>query len=359
MKKMKIGFIGAGSRVVDYYLPILDQLERFEVAGFNTRSEDTAKRVATSTGMKHMTIADLNDVSDVLFVIVPANAISGVVQTIMDQTDKPLVIETPVMSEHIARMSWERRNNRQFFAAENWPYRPMNIVMKMIIDAGIIGNVNTVVNDFRGYEYHAFAMMRALAEGGRSTPRATYPTSVIGATWSSGMVDLVTDKGESKRLQENWDIGIMQLNNGVRLIHNFNSVHSRTGARGPRSLRIMGTDGFIGADDTVGAELTITRDGRPVPVDIEIVKSGDILKSIDVDVEGKKFTYDGCNAPFDDQQHSTRLMLEELHKEIVGGQNAWTYDAWKSWVDWNCVQGLRYSASKGQMVTYPNVAWMV
>lgn len=367
---MRVGFIGAGGRMQRYYMPVIQALQEIEAVGFWTRSDETAAAAEAATGIRRYTdVTSLDADVDCLIVCVPAHALDSVVIKLYKETRGHLLIETPVMAEVVAQEAWDAMRDRRRIvcAAENWPFRPMELLKRQVVQSGILGQLNTVVNDFRGYEYHGIAMMRAYAG-------SAFPRSVFGLSWSTGDVDFTSSEGEPKLLRENWDVGVVELESGHRLIHTFDSVHSRTKARGPRSLRAMCTRGCVstgtrftsGVDEPMFDFSYIDAGGLPKSFDVRYEDDvpGYVLRaSIKVDGRDEEFWYTspliGNTELYNEQHISTAELLLELKTSIEADDyNTVPYPAWQSWVDWLCVMGMRRSGALNQRLNVPRPRWM-
>lgn len=363
MADVKVGFIGAGRRMQDFYMPVMAKhlksfctpRHNYHPIGFVTRTAKTAQQATEATGMKRYKNAlELSKDVDMLIVCVNAQGMPDASMAAL-RTDVPVLLETPVTSQEVAQAAATRTIPTA--VAEQWPMRPFEQFRRKCLDTGMWGKVNVVVNNFRGYEYHAMAMMRSYAGGAR-------PHAVQGMSWSCGPVKLVNDRGETKVLDENWDVGTVILTNGVRLVHNFNSVHSRSRARGPRSLDVHCQRGMIGADDSVGGGnkhlqnfVWSDDEGRPVKPDVyidNIVGNSPAVMSCKLNnkevmwVNPYRVSTSGI-CMLDSQQVAIMEVLDGLVEDRP------TYKVEEAFVDWVTVMLMRQSSQQGRVLQFPNL----
>lgn len=355
---MRVGFIGAGRRMQEYYMPVIKSMTNIEPIGFMTRSQKTADQCTAATSLKrYRTINKLAKDVDMLVICVPASIIHNAVVEILKHKEikTPLLIETPIQSEFIARTSYECRNDRIICAAENWPYRPAELLKLDIVKSGLLGNVNVVVNEFRGYEYHGMAMMRNLIGRG-------YPVEVVGSSFSTGDVEFTDENGNNKILTENWDVGVITLDSGHRMINNFNSVHSRVKTRGNRSMRVSCTNGCMSSDDVDDFTIWIGAGNTRKLHNVRVWDGDDHpnVVGLDVTVNEKQFTWASpCHSvALDEQQLSTYTLLSKMEDAVMNGAEA-PYPAYQAFIDWTCVQSLRTASAWGQKINIKKPEWFV
>ena len=356
MSRIRIGFYGAGRRMQDFYLPVINSHPQlaFEPVGFVTRTDKTAGQATAATGLKRFPyVGEMAKEVDLIIVCVNAE---GMVECSMDalRTDKAVLLETPVTSEDVVRLA----NSRVPITgvAEQWPFRPMEQFRRAIIKTGTMGKLNVIQNSLRGYEYHAMAMMRAYT---RKFDRASMPAVLQGMSWSNGPVNLIDGNGIHKTLVENWDVGAIRLVDNVRLIHNFNSVHSRSQARGPRSLNIYCERGALCADDCNDIHFVESIDGQAVTVDVSVLKDEDtnaphtLRCSISGEVHEWVNPYREAKN-LDEQEVAIMTVLDGMVDAILDNK-AVPYPVGDAFVDWLCVMGLRQASAQEKTLVFPNL----
>lgn len=342
-ERIRVGFVGVGTRVRTHYMPIIGKLDGFLNAGFHARSthDDVANDNAC---VQHNTLQDLVASSDIIFISVPATSTADVLRdviTMCQSTGTLIVIETPVTLDVLPIVAAHPAT--KIVVAENWPLRTWNVLAADVIRSGVIGHVNVIVNDFRGYEYHGFAMMRALAS---ADGRDTIPRRVCGMSWSTGPVACQTGI-----LTENWDVGCIELGDGVHLLNNFNSVHSRSKARGPRSMRIMCEHGAMWGDDMNDTGISTEHNGvvdHHIPLIVRDQLTNN-LASVTLNVGHTKFEV-ACDPRFDDEQMSIVRLFTRLRDVVHGSDVGYTPN--DAWCDIRCVDALRYSSRMGFHVVF-------
>lgn len=334
----RIGFIGVGQRTQRHYMP-LSSACGFTHVGFYSRSDRSD--VASRWCRQYASASELATDVDVLIVCIPSDEIVHLLASIVKDCHRLpyFVVETP--ATHALASFAQCNPHVRIAVAENWPLRTWNVIARDVVTSGLLGRVNVVVNDFRGYEYHGYAMMRQLASHAGSTS----PVSAFGMSWSTG--DVLCQTGV---LRENWDVGCIELASGVRLINNFNSIHSRSHARGPRSMRILCEHGAVWGDDAVNFGVTHERSGEVTTVIPSVTRdetSGNVTH-VAVELSGTKFEVE-CDPRFDDESMSVVRMLEGIRS------GRWNYSVADASCDVNCVNALRHSSHMGCHVRFNNI----
>lgn len=237
--KLRIGFIGGGDRVENIYAPALKAMaDRFEVAGVVTKSDDGAARITAQTGWTAGTdLADLTSRPEIDFLV-------AVLPTaVMDQTypslvdiGLPLLLETPFCwNEMKGRRLLQQidKSKRLVSVAEQFPFLPQVQLQKKLIDLGLIGRVDAVMNDFSVYDYHGIALMRTLIGRDRKAIRANGRMARIG--------------------NEDWLLGSVGLEDGGLLIHDYSAEYSRSKARPDGTIRAYGDQGALDSERVIFA----------------------------------------------------------------------------------------------------------
>lgn len=353
---MKVGFIGAGHRMQEFYLPLIQLFDDIEIVGFWTRSQATAEQAKQTTGIcQYDEINILSKLVDMLIICVPTSATNLILDCIKN-TSVHLLIETPIVSEEIAKLSYELTDIRIINVAENWPFRPAEQIKNSIVKGGHIGKPNVVVNDFRGYEYHGIAMCRSYFDN-------PFPTTAVGTSFSFGPVTIIS--GDAKKtLDENWDVGVLEFENGGRMVHNFNSIHSRAKTRGTRSLRVMCENGCVSSDDLSDLKMWYDVDGIPHEKSVTIINETNNRKTTSISFKDRRFSWTDIMtkdfAILDEQQSSIYSMISAMKDQVAGLKTFKNKvnPAWQGWIDWTCVNALRTSSAWGQKVTLRKPNWL-
>jgi predicted dehydrogenase len=338
--ELRVGFVGCGSRVTDHYFKVIPHVGGLTVSGFTSK---TCKSIVTHEGLELPAVTDVHalaEMCDIVSVCVPHQLTTGIVCELIKH-DVHIIVETPIYDYTLVELAQQNNATRRhkISVAENWPFRPSELLKRRIVGSGVIGRLNAVVNDFRGYEYHAFAMMRAYD---RSRPNLQ---ACVGTHFSSGDVIVTAQDGSQKTLTENWDIGVIPLESGVRLLHSFNSIHSRAKTRGPRSLRALCSNGAISSDDFNDFRVEWDVNGIPqrAEPDVYLGAMHSEIAGVGVVVAGEEFTWRSpvCDVPFNEEDLSILYMFEEvrnrIHTEHVKDV---VYSVEESYIDSLCVNTI-------------------
>jgi choline dehydrogenase-like flavoprotein/predicted dehydrogenase len=244
--RMRVGFIGAGDRIKNVYLPILKALsDEFDIIGFTNRTPAKAESFSQETGLRAFTDArSLTETgkADFVVVAVASGAVDDALPALLG-VGCPLLVETPIC--------WNVRKGRKLLrtiaksgtmvgVAEQTPFMPNERLKRKLIELGVIGRIAVAYNDFAAYDYHAIAALRAYAHPESRPVRVSAVTCEIpGPT--------VSDRTET------WLTGTIGFNDGSQLIHQYSGDYFDSPLRGPKIMRIYGTSGSI-IDDEVRAE---------------------------------------------------------------------------------------------------------
>src|SRR6516162_2747330 len=94
--RLKVGLVGAGARVSEIYVPILQRLsERYEIIGFTTRSSSTSNRFKEKTGVRPFQDAATMVTSEQPDFLVAAVASDANVRTL----ERLIDLKIPVLAE--------------------------------------------------------------------------------------------------------------------------------------------------------------------------------------------------------------------------------------------------------------------
>jgi predicted dehydrogenase len=337
-RRARVGIVGAGDRVRRVYLPTLKLLaEEIEVIGFMARTAATRKRFASETGL-----SPFDDVAtmigatrpDFLIVAVSPDQIDRLAPALVELRVS-LLIETPfAWSMSRARGTLRRLRQLELVVgvAEQTPFLPAEQLKRMVLDIGLIGHVVAVHNDFAVYDYHGIAAARRLLGGGRRPQVVNAVRSVIDA---------------NARPAEIWVLGSVRYDDGALLVHHFSPRYFDNPVRGPRSLRVYGTEGSI-VDNIViseaGGRAAIereVRDGRFVGMSVRM-PAGDV-----------RWVNPFASFPLSDEQIAVALLLRQM-KSAALHHGYPAYSAADGLADMEILTAMRYSADRnGAPVALP------
>lgn len=239
---MRIGLVGAGKRMTNVYVPILQKLQKLgsiDIVGFTTRTASTAQRFYDTTGIKaYKTREELvAQKPDFLLVCVNASVSSAVVGSTM-QYGIPILCETPVDDVKLIELS--QKHNVSVGVIEQWPYLPLEQFKEKVYTSGIISRPFLVQNDCRSYDYHAIAQLRTYI-GRQLKPLSTFAHRVLAplAEHENSEGNIIAKSVDS------WEIGTIMFEHGATLIHQFAYACKTAPFRSIQSLRAYSSDGTI------------------------------------------------------------------------------------------------------------------
>ena len=348
MTRLRVGVVGAGRRVHEMYAPVLSALRGdFEVVGVASRTPASARRAtAVLGGAPYENLATLarDARPDLLVVAVaaPANA-SVALQAI--ETGCAVLLETPIAvgAADAARVcAAAGRSPAPFAVVEQKPFLPAECFRRRLIDAGALGQVVVVENDYRSYDYHAIAQLR------RYLAHDALPVTAraVRARFALDPYERRDEAGGAAPgpRVEQWDLGTVTFDDGTLLMHRFTSAYKVAPFRTFQSLRIYGTRG-----SAVNGEIVVLdAQGRSVRLRVEenTPGAGRAPRSITATLPGGQTV--GWDNPFidlgfTDDQVGVALHLVVLREAIAGGRQA-LYSAHDALRDVEILEAFRRSA---------------
>jgi predicted dehydrogenase len=177
---------------------------------------------------------------DVADVVVPADAHHAVALFLM-QHGVNVLVETPIAPTlRLADLMIQgaNQNRVKLEVAENYYRAPLQRLMSLVIDAGLIGDVSRVYRVFHEGGYHGMSSIRLQARG--------KPLSAMGVSHRSPVVPIV-DRMLRQHDEDLWSMGVIDFDNGVLAVQIYsNVIHARALGRGQIGLtQIDGTAGSI------------------------------------------------------------------------------------------------------------------
>jgi predicted dehydrogenase len=324
-ERLKVGLVGAGKRISEMYLPILQQLSpHYEAVGVTSRSSESSRRFESKTG-----IASFRDPRHLVekqkpgLVIVSISDIENEA-TIMQLLDLgvPILSETPLAwtAEGVRRIiSKATANKATLGVAEQFPFLPLEQFRRQLIDLGVFGDIYAAFNDFQSYSYHGIAQLRRYIEG--------VPTSVRNVEHARGDV--------------RWQSGSVVFNTGATLLHHY----ALSGAPFQPKIHFHGTRGAM-----TDYQITTSNDGE-IKTSLAVREQGPSggLKSISAALPNiGTITWSNpfaeCN--FSDQQIAVATILRGMSNcTAKGSQPIYTAEDFLANIE--IVQAMRYSAEAG------------
>ena len=337
--RLRVGFIGAGDRVSRIYRPVVTALQdRVEVCGVATRTQDSADRVSAGTGWPAWT--DMGALvqaatPDLLVVAVPPGVVEDVYPRVAD-LGVPLLLETPfAWNGRRGDMLLQRlRSTRRLVGvAEQFPFLPEVRLQRRLIELGLLGRVDAVVNDFAVYDYHGIAMARALL-GWHRVPHSAQATRVQAGGG------------------EEWLSGTVRYRDGAVLVHRYATTFPRPVHRDVGSVRVYGTLGTL-----MPGELRLQGPdgGLLVSPVTRITADTGALRRIAVNTPDGDVSvdFDLGDVALDDEQVAVATLLDGMVDAVRHG-SAPLYAAGAANEDIRLLNALAYSAGRaGTRLRFP------
>lgn len=244
---MKIALIGAGKRMTQIYVPLLQKLSKsgkidIEIVGFTTRSAITAERFLSTpanAGIKFCRTRDelVKQNPDILLVCVNASATANVLRTTLHHK-LPILVETPI--EDVSVLADVEKHSVPVGVMEQWPFLPLEQFKAAIYDSGIISRPFLVQNDCRSYDYHAMAQLRTYLG------RHLSPVNVTAQRVVAKLNDFRNQAGDVVTgALDSWEFGTVVFSNSAALHHQFSYPCKTAPFRSLQSLRAYSSNGTI------------------------------------------------------------------------------------------------------------------
>ncbi len=341
---LKVGILGAGRRMQDYYAPIFDHLRsKYEVVGFWNRNADKAKMVTDKFGFKHFSShEDLARDSDALVIVVNSGATEQVTLECIEYR-RPIFVETPIWTQKVPDMAG--RKGVSVAVAEQTAFLPSEqFKMKLLEEAyEFLGPPHIVMNDCRTFEYHGLAQLR------RYIGFSKKPMTIQGTSHAMQVPPYLDGNSNLQHHVENWDFGTIKFDSGQVAVYNFSSIGNRCKFRRPRSLRIYCEKGTISNDDNDISLHILQKDGSTLNPLVEVEGGKDKTRFIRVELPGKQ-QYIQWRPSFDalnDHQEAIEVLLSNFKDHVQSGVPL-IYDAQQGWNDFRLLMAIRRSAQMGQ-----------
>jgi predicted dehydrogenase len=246
-KKLRVAFVGAGRRMRNVYFPVVKALSgTLDPVGCSTRTRVTGEATAKELGIPwYPDTASLikNTQPDLVALCLPPSAnVSLALEVILH--GRAVMMETPVspsLSEGYRLLKVADSANALVGIAEQKPFMPWEQFKHKLIVAGVLGKIRVAQNDFRSYDYHAIAQLRAYNQFGSSTCKRvrclTFRTPISAFTNALGQT--------YKSRMETWDLATIETKQGQVLIHNFSDAYKSVPFRIQPTLKIFGESGTL------------------------------------------------------------------------------------------------------------------
>jgi choline dehydrogenase-like flavoprotein/predicted dehydrogenase len=324
---IKIGIVGAGHRVRDYYLPILRELsDQYEVVGFTTRSQRSAQRLEGETGVSSFREAhDLieHKKPDLLVVAVQDKHNE---RTVIDliECGIPILAETPLAwtGAGVRRIIEKAKAHKVTVGvAEQFPFLPLEQFRRQLIERDVFGEIYAALNDFHSYSYHGIAQLRRYLRGRPEMVQSIEHPLPRSRRWQTGSVEF--DDGAT--LFHNYAISELSTFNSVRL-------YGRSAVMSDYEIELLG-EKELRNRVVAKRELTVTG----------------ALKSISADIPGRgviEWANPFASHHFSDDQVAVATVLNGMANVLPNGA-APLYTCEDFLVDIEIIRAFSFSAKRG------------
>lgn len=345
---LKIGLIGAGKRMFNIYVPLLRKLN-VEIVGFTSRSESTRNIFKEKTGLTPFSDRDslVKQNPDVLLICVNADANMSVVKTTL-KYGVPILTETPITDINVVNEA--ERLNIPIGVFEQWPFLPLEQFKKLVYQNNIISKPHLVENDCRTFDYHAIAQLRSYL-GNNDLPVSVFGT----ANRANGKKVSFFDKDETEQTKEDaWDIGIVNFQSGATLIHKFSYLCKTAPFRSLQALKAYSIDGtvftgrYINRDnDYEIIDINFLSDKKHTRLDARVNRINDITLKIESNI----VTWLNPFSDLSDMETAIAMHILQM-KNVVFNREKPLYTIKDSFIDFNVINGIKYSALQKQSLTF-------
>lgn len=310
--KKRIGLIGAGNRAKGYNLPILKLLaDKAEVVGIVTKSGRLSEEFECLNAPVFNSITAMVKETDpeVLVLSIKSYAVLEVLDEVLS-VNVPFVLET---TDNSAVYSKLEGATVPVGILEQWPFLPLERFKKQIIESGALGQIISVENDFRTYDYHGAAQVRNYLPG--QQPPKILGLKGFGNNFRS---EYYVDKEGDEKIPtlERMKVKVGIFENGTLLMYKFSDRHKNMPFRNFKSLKVNGTRGSITGDCLLEGECKISvLDDEGTSRDLEIRKEydGEYIKSVScVLPTGEIVEWKNEYGQLSEHQLATAYLFEEM-----------------------------------------------
>lgn len=342
--RIRVGIIGAGSRVRGVYHPVFQALnESFHVVGFTSRSADSRHSLADATGwLAHGTLDELVANGRPQFLVVAVNNDANV--AVLHQAiarGLPVLAETPLAwQERAGRglVNTARARNIALGVAEQFPFMPMEQLKRKLIRLGAIGSVRAVVNDFATYDYHGIAQLRSYVGYERTARRIVAQRFAFGHT---GVAEGRAAASAALGWDETWLRGNIDMSGGALMVHDYSAGYAMLPTRPPGELRVVADSGSLVGDRMIHVNRV---SGVRTESHFEVYADGISVQHPDLgQIEWRRPPW---ARSLNDEQLAVGLHVEAF-REVVQQDGVPLYSCTQALDDIEILRGLHYSASRG------------
>jgi hypothetical protein len=249
----RIGLIGAGTRTKDYNLPILELMsDRLEIVGVTTKSGKLREGVKVDAPVFESITKMIEETKpDALIVSIKSNLVMEVLDEVIE-SGLPFVIETTDNTTVYSKLS---SKEAKAGILEQWPFLPLEQFKKQLINSGALGQILSVENDYRTYDYHGAAQLRNYLPD--TPPPKLVSIKTLENRYNS---EFYVDANDNQKMPalETLRAKIGFFENGTLLVYKFSDKHKTMPFRNFKSLKIMGSRGSVNGDCLLDKECKIS-----------------------------------------------------------------------------------------------------
>lgn len=337
--------VGAGRRAREIYLPILRaQSESFRLVGLVSRSRSSAECLASAAAVPafdSVSVLCRETGPDLLIAAVSADGNASIGFEIA-RARRAALLETPLaLNTRVAHRLGRALHGtgRPVGVAEQKAFLPHECFKQMVIQAGAVGRVAVVENDFRSRSYHAVAQLR------RYLPSEALPTWVRSTRAVSPLPAFIDSQGEPRPPgREEWKLAHIVFTDGSVAMHHASTAFKVAPFRHHPSLRVYGSRGSIVGDSLAVADAS----GRTVFVHAD-VRSGPSTEQIGVRLpDEREIVWRNPVAEFGytDDQVAVALHLVAMRDAIRDGAPP-LYGIHDALVDLDILDAMERSEARG------------
>lgn len=268
----RVGLVGAGKRMSSMNLPVLNKFkDDLEIVGVTTKSGKISEHFKVKAPVFSSVSKMCEETNpDIIYISVPHRETYKVLMELLDHKI-PVLVDTPIslnIKETQAVLGAYKYEDVPIGVVEDWIYLPIECFKKKLIESNVLGQIVTVENDYRTYDYHGTAQLRSYLPKGSKVH--SIKQEITGYTVDKCIKD---DGGMIHNDLDVWRATIAKMNNGSLMINKYSSLYKKMPHRISNSIRIYGTKGTVFGNCLLKDDITISvidKEGKThfLPIDI-------------------------------------------------------------------------------------------
>lgn len=231
MDSISTVIVGCGKRAKDTYIPILRKMKTFvRLIAVCSMSELSAREVGENEKVPYYTSLERmieNEKFDLAIVSVSRNShLEPAIKLINAGIN--ILIETPLaesLEDIDAIINSAKGKNIKIEVAENYYRKPRVQIILKLIENNIFGRINVVYSNFAGHGYHGMSLLRSYLGFNLK------PVKVTGFSKTYPVINHIWRHGQPPRNTENWELGLIEFENGSSGVYSFSSLSYRSPLR--------------------------------------------------------------------------------------------------------------------------------